>query len=71
MLKENEVMISGTVKAVERGNIKVQLNASGLLVNAPLSGRMVMNKIFVTVNDRVWVKMSGYDLHRGLIVRRE
>lgn len=43
---------------------------SGHLVLGYLSGRMIKNRIQVTVGDRVIVELSPYDLSRGRIIRR-
>jgi translation initiation factor IF-1 len=61
--------IPSTIAAVLRGAYEVRL-ANGHRVRAMLYGRMSLARIRVVAGDRVEVEMSGYDLHKGRIVRR-
>jgi translation initiation factor IF-1 len=68
-MREQPTTVHGTVSAVVRGAVEVLL-ANGHTVRATLSGKMDQAKIRVVTGDRVAVEMTGYDLHRGRIVRR-
>jgi len=65
----DHVESDGIVLEATRGVIKVELT-SGQVVLAHLSGKMRQNKIQILPDDKVKVKLSPYDLTRGIIVRR-
>ena len=69
-MSENEkhVELEGIVKECNRGTIIVELPA-GQTVIATLSGKMKMNKINVLPGDKVFVKVSPYDMTRGFIFK--
>jgi translation initiation factor IF-1 len=61
--------MEGIVTDSIRGVIKVELS-SGQTVLCYLSGKMKQNKILILPEDKVKVKLSPYDMTRGIIVRR-
>lgn len=63
------IEIEGKVIEAIRGNIRVETDA-GQIVLTKLSGKMKMNKIHILPNDIVKVRLSPYDLSRGIIVHR-
>lgn len=60
----------GIVKDSCKGILTVEL-VSGQFVKAQLSGKMRQNKINIIVGDKVRVKMSPYDMSKGIIYKRE
>jgi translation initiation factor IF-1 len=68
--KESEhVEMEGVVESSTKGILKVALDA-GQIVTCHLSGKIRKNKINIVPGDRVRVKLSPYDLARGIIARR-
>lgn len=65
---DKHVEVEGIVKECNRGTIVVELPA-GQVVKATLSGKMKMNKINVLPGDKVFVKVSPYDMTRGFIYK--
>jgi len=63
------VEMEGIVLEATRGTIRIQLE-SGQIVLAYLSGKMRQNKIQILPEDKVKVKLSPYDLTRGIVIRR-
>ena len=59
----------GYVTESIRGTITVELE-SGQLVQAYLCGKMKQNKILILPGDRVKVKITPYDMAKGIITRR-
>jgi translation initiation factor IF-1 len=43
---------------------------SGQIILAHLAGKMKMNRIRITLGDRVKVEMTPYDLSKGRIIHR-
>lgn len=69
-MSENDkhVELEGIVKECNRGTVTVEL-PSGQTVICTLSGKMKMNKINVLPSDKVFVKVSPYDMTRGFIFK--
>lgn len=70
----DHVEMLGKVIEVNRDKFVVLVENTGeneMRVHAQLSGKMRMNKIRVTLHDKVRVKTSPYDLSLGFIVSRE
>lgn len=65
----DHIELEGIVLDAIRGTIKIQLE-SGQIVLAHLSGKMRQNKIQILPDDKVRVKLSPFDLTRGIVVRR-
>lgn len=64
----NVIEAEGVVtEALSNGNFRVELNDSGHLLIATLSGKMRMHYIRILPGDKVKVEMSPYDLNRGRI----
>ena len=68
MSGDSHVEADGIVKDSCRGVLTVTLS-SGQIIKAQLSGKMRTNKINVIPGDKVLVKMSTYDLSRGIIFK--
>lgn len=72
MSKDNHLELAGTVTVAGRGIFTVEIdNAPDHTVLARISGKMRQYKINIVVGDRVTVKVSPYDLHNGIIFKRE
>jgi translation initiation factor IF-1 len=70
MAKEDHIEFNGTVEEV-LPNLMFRVNLeNGHNVLARLSGRMQKNRIRVLEGDKVTVKMTPYDLTKGLISYR-
>lgn len=70
MGKNDVIEINGQVEELlPAGTFKVKLE-SGQMIIAHLSGKMRLNKIRLSVNDRVKVEMTPYDLTKGRITFR-
>lgn len=65
----NHVEQEGVVINSIKGIIIVELG-SGQIIQAHLGGKIRQNKINIVPGDRVRVKLSPYDLTRGIICRR-
>ena len=63
------IMEGKVVDAAPGAKFKVELD-TGHQINAVISGRIRKNNIRITLDDRVSVEMSPYDLNIGRIVRR-
>lgn len=61
--------LTGVVSSSVKGLICVDLD-TGSKVSCHIGGKMKMNKIQIVVGDRVRVKISPYDLTKGIIVYR-
>ena len=67
--RQDKVELEGVVEECRpAGEFLVRVNES--LVHVALSGKMRQNKIRVTLNDRVLIEVSPYDLTRGRLTRR-
>jgi translation initiation factor IF-1 len=70
MAKEDHIEFNGTVEEM-LPNLMFRVNLeNGHTVLARLSGRMQKNRIRVLEGDKVTVKMTPYDLTKGLISYR-
>jgi len=70
MAKEDHIEFNGTVEEMLPNLMfRVKLE-NGHLILARLSGRMQKNRIRVLEGDKVTVKMTPYDLTKGLISYR-
>lgn len=70
MAKEDHIEVNGTVEEMLPNLMfRVKLE-NGHLILARLSGRMQKNRIRVLEGDKVTVKMTPYDLTKGLISYR-
>lgn len=71
MSKEDSIEFRGTVLEVyPNAKFRVQLEGSGLEINAYISGKLRMNYIKILQGDVVMVEMSPYDLTQGRIIWR-
>jgi len=67
MAKTDIIEIKGTIEELlPAGTFRVQLE-SGQTIVAHLSGKMRMNRIRLSIGDRVKVEMTPYDLSKGRI----
>jgi translation initiation factor IF-1 len=72
MAKEEHIEVGGTViETLPNTMFRVQLDDSGHIVTAHISGRMRKNYIRILTGDRVRVELTPYDLTKGRIVFRE
>ena len=70
MSKEDVIEVTGKViEVLPDSKFRVVLD-NGHLILGYLSGRMVQNRIQVTVGDSVLVELTPYDLNRGRVTRR-
>lgn len=70
MAKEDHIEINGTIiETLPALTFRVELE-NGHEVLARLSGKMQKNRIRVLDGDKVTVKMTPYDLSKGLISYR-
>lgn len=68
--KRERLEFDGVVIDSNKGSFKVQLEESGTVVLATLSGKIRQNSVKILVNDHVIVEVSPYDMSRGRIVYR-
>ncbi len=69
--KDDVIRIDGIVKeTLPNAMFRVELEESGHVVLAHVSGKMRMNYIRILPGDRVALELSPYDLTRGRIVLR-
>lgn len=66
MSKEDLIEVEGQIAEINSNHFKVTL-PDGRTVIAVLSGKMRKNKIRLSINDRVKVGLSPYDLTKGII----
>jgi len=67
--RQDKIELEGLVEECKpAGEFLVKVNESYVLVK--LSGKMRQNKIRVTMNDKVLIEVSPYDLTRGRLTRR-
>ena len=72
MKKEEKIVVSGRIKEVLPNTMfRVEIEKSGHVVLAHLSGKMRLNFIKLVPGDRVKIELSPYDLTRGRIIYRE
>lgn len=67
--QEDSIELDGIVIEIGRGNFKVKLE-NNKYVTCTLSGKIRMNKIQIVVGDKVTVKISAYDVTKGIILWR-
>ena len=60
----------GIVIDSNKGQFKIELNDSGAIVTATLSGKIRQNSVKILVGDRVTCEVSEYDMSKGRIVYR-
>jgi len=71
MAKEQKFTLTGkVVEAFPNTQFNVLLDDSEKIILAHLGGKLRIRHIRVTVEDRVEVQISPYDLTRGIIIRR-
>lgn len=69
--EKDAIKLSGVVKeCLPSTTFRVELE-SGQLILAYLAGKMKMNRIRITLGDRVEVEMSPYDLSKARIIHRQ
>jgi translation initiation factor IF-1 len=69
--KDDVIRIDGIVKeTLPNAMFRVELEESGHVVLAHVSGKMRMNYIRILPGDKVALELSPYDLTRGRIVLR-
>ncbi len=72
MVKEDPIEVEGKVKeSLPNTTFKVELEQTGAVILAHLSGKMRKNFIKIVPGDKVKVALSPYDLTRGRIIYRE
>ncbi len=68
--KDQLIELEGVVQQLlPAGTFQVQLE-TGQVIIAHLSGKMRMNKIRLSIGDRIKVQMSPYDVTKGRITFR-
>lgn len=71
MSKQDNIEVTGVVtEALGNSMFRVELDVSGSIILAQLSGKMRKFSIRVLPGDRVKIEMSPYDLTRGRISAR-
>lgn len=71
MPKQDNIEVTGVItEALGNSMFRVELEVSGTIILAQLSGKMRKFSIRVLPGDRVKVEMSPYDLTRGRISAR-
>lgn len=69
--KEEHIVLKGTVTECLPGTkFKVKLDDYDKIVNCSLAGKLRMNKITITKEDKVEVELSPYDINAGIITWR-
>lgn len=68
-MSTEHIEVEGQVIDSCKGILIVE-DGAGNQIRTRLSGKMRLNKIMVTVGDRVQVKVSPYDLQNGFIIKR-
>jgi len=69
-MKEEKIEVEGKIiETLPNTMFRVELD-NGMKVLAHLSGKMRMHFIRIVPGDKVKVKLSPYDLSRGIIVYR-
>ena len=72
MAKDDVIEVEGKVKeSLPNTTFKVELEQTGAVILAHLSGKMRKNFIKIVPGDKVKVALSPYDLTRGRIIYRE
>ena len=71
MSKQDNIEVTGVItEALGNSMFRVELDVSGAIILAQLSGKMRKFSIRVLPGDRVKVEISPYDLTRGRISAR-
>ncbi len=71
MAKQASIEQDGTIiEALSNAMFRVELEKSGLVITAHISGKMRMHYIKILPGDKVKVEMSPYDLTKGRIAFR-
>lgn len=68
--KEEEIVLEGVILEATRGNFRVQINDSHVVL-ARLAGKLRHRFIRIVQGDKVKVAVSPYDLTKGRIIYRE
>ena len=70
MSKQDVIELKGeVVELLPAGTFRVRLE-SGQMIIAHLSGKIRMNKIRLSIGDKIKVEMTPYDLTKGRITYR-
>jgi translation initiation factor IF-1 len=70
MPKDDAIEVVGTIKELlPSTTFRAELE-NGQLIIVYLGGRLKKNKIRITLNDKVRIELSPYDLTKGRIVHR-
>jgi len=71
LAKEEGIMSEGVVvDAMPNAIFRVKLDTTNTEVIATICGKIRINNIHISVNDRVIVELSPYDLKKGRIMKR-
>jgi len=70
MSKEGIVIDGVVVDCLPNATFRVQITGQSYTILAHLSGRIRINNINISTNDRVRLEMSPYDLTKGRITFR-
>ncbi len=66
-----EIVLKGTIESVlPKGEFKVKLVDNGVILHSRPSGKMRTNYIKMVSGDKVMVRVTPYDLSKGVIVYR-
>lgn len=68
-MSDQHIELEGLVVHSVKGIISVELD-TGATIQCHIGGKMRKNKIQIVVGDRVSVKISPYDLTKGIITYR-
>jgi len=72
MAKQDLIEVKGKVlEALPNAVFKVQLENTGHILDAHISGKMRMHYVKIIPGDKVLLQLSPYDLGKGRIVYRE
>jgi translation initiation factor IF-1 len=66
MARSDMITMEGMITDVNRGSCKVDLD-NGTHVTCTIAGKLRQNKIKLLEGDKVRVRISPYDLTRGII----
>lgn len=68
--KESKIVYEGIIiQAHKNGMFRVRLD-NGNVVLGYISGKIRQSSIYISLNDRVQIEISNYDLTRGRIIYR-
>jgi len=69
-MSDNHIEMEGTIIDSAKGIFKVKIDETESIVICSIAGKLRKNKINLLVGDRVRVKISPYDLSRGIVAYR-